>query len=101
MSDWDIYTPPNSPLDFGSEFEDKPIEPAPIWPDPRPADAVPLSFVAFPVKTDMDSIRSFIENNQHSYILVPTNETGILRLNRNVKSGYRVALLQTLKDSLK
>ena len=60
-----------------------------------------LHFDCTILKTPVDEIRQFCIDNPNSYIVIPTEEKGLLRLSRINKYGYRVALIATLKDLLK
>ena len=58
----------------------------------------------FKVNTNLiateSEIRDFIHRFPNSFILIPTAETGILRLTRNTKKGIRCNLIPVLKDLL-
>ena len=49
----------------------------------------------------MEEIKQFVDNNPNSFLVIPTTEKGILRLSRHIKSGYKIALVASLKDLLK
>ena len=58
-----------------------------------------ISFV--PMQTAVSEIRKFVNENPYSYLVIPTSETGLLRLSKETSRGYKVAMIKSLRDILK
>ena len=96
MSDFDLYYPQDFQED-NQEIEDNNDV---LQEVPCPG-AEQVKFSCILLQTPVKEIKEFVDTNPNSYVLVPCTERGIFRLSRNIKSGYKVALIATLKDILK